>query len=312
MSGEPAHVAADVHALIQDLLPVLVPGARFDADAAEVILPVGRSEPHAVTRTIVGRCAAAQRHQWPRLVEEWLRDMSEQAAIAIGEIELLGDVRKLLRLRIVPKTSEATREAFVVTDFGPFFDAMVVIDHPEYGGPLTQERASRLELSRLGDLAIGNTERTEMVGLTVSERPLTLTESVRLVTKPGSRYVSVALTDLARYLPRRCPYGALVGVPDHNKVLLYPVASTAALDVLPVFADVVAEMHDTGSDPCSRGVFWWVEGHLLAVPDPSAPPPELGHLIARLPRADATGRAARPGVVRRLGAAVRSALRRGR
>jgi hypothetical protein len=305
MSGAPA----DVHALIQDLLPVLVPGARFDADAGEVVLPVGRAEPRAVTRTIVGRCAEAPRHRWPRLVEEWLRDMSEQATIAVGEIELLGDVRELLRLRIVPKTSPATREAFVVTDFGPFFDAMVVIDHAEYGGPLSQERASRLELSRLGDLAIGNTERTEMAGFTVSERPLTLTESVRLVTKPGSRYVSVALTDLARYLPRRCPYGALVGVPDHNKVLLYPVTSTAVLDVLPVFADVVADLYEGGGDPCARGVFWWVEGHLLAVPDPRTPPPELGHLIARLPRQD---RAARPGVVRRLWTAVRAALRRGR
>ncbi|MCW2858404.1 MAG: hypothetical protein JWP48_112 [Actinoallomurus sp.] len=308
MSGAPADVAANVHALIQDLLPVLVPGARFDADAAELVLPVGRAEPRAVTTTIVGHCARAPQHLWPRLVEEWLRDVSDQATLAIGEIELLGDVRKLLRLRIVPKTSEPTREGFVVTDFGPFFDAMVVIDHPAYGGPLTKERAARLQLGKLGTLAIDNTHRDELIGLTVTERPLTLTESVRLVTKPGSRYVSVALTDLASHLPRRCPYGALVGVPDHNKVLLYPVASTAVFDVLPVFADVVAEMYDGGGDPCSRGIFWWVDGHLLAVPDPRTPPPELGPLIGRIPRADGPGR---PGSVwRRLAAAVRSAVRR--
>jgi hypothetical protein len=307
MSGEPA----DVHALIQDLLPVLVPGARFDADAAEIVLPVGRAEPRAVTTTIAARCARSPRHLWPRLVEEWLRDVSDQATLAIGEIELLGDVRKLLRLRIVPTTSEPTRDGFVVTEFGPFFDAMVVIEHPRYGGPLTKERAARLGLSRLGTLAVDNTQRYELTGLTVTERPLTLTESVRLVTKPGSRYVSTALTDLASHLPRRCPYGALVGVPGHDTVLLYPVTSTAVFGVLPVFADVVAEMYDAAADPCARGVFWWFDGHLPAVPDSGTPPPELRRLLSRLPREGGAGRPDRPGSAwRRLAAAVRAAVRR--
>jgi hypothetical protein len=283
MSTEPVDVAANVHALIQDLLPILIPDARFNADAAEVVLPVGRAEPRAVTATIVGRCAQAPQHKWPQLVEEWLRSVSDQATMVIGEIELLGDVRKLLRLRIVPKVSEQTREGFVVTEFGPFFDAMVVIDHPRYGGPLTKERAARLHLSRLGTLAINNTHERELVGLTVTERPLTMTESVRLVTRPGSRYVSAALTELANYLPRRCPYGALVGVPDHNKVLLYPVASTAVFDVLPVFADVVAEMYDDSADGCSRETFWWIDDHLLLVRARYALPPELQELVPRIP-----------------------------
>jgi hypothetical protein len=311
MIDEPVDVAADVCALIQDLLPVLVPDARFNTETDEVILPVGRAEPWAVTTTIVARCAEAPRHAWPRMVEEWLRTVSDKAILAVGEIELLGDVRKLLRLRIVPKTSARTREEFVVTDFGPFFDAMVVIDHPRYGGPLSQERAALFELSRLGTLAIDNTTTRELAGLTVTERPLTMTESVRLVTKPGSRYVSVALIDLESYLPRRCPYGALLGVPDHNKVLLYPVASTAVLDVLPVFADVVAEMYDGSDDPCSREVFWWVDGSLLLVRDRGTPPPELRRLVSRIPPVGGAGKAAAPvRVWRGISAAVRTVTRR--
>jgi hypothetical protein len=309
MSEDPVDVAANVYALIQDLLPVLVPDARFDADLAEVVLPVGRAEPRAVTTTIVGRCSRSPQHEWPRLVDEWLRDVSDRAALAIGEIELLGNVNKLLRLRIVPKTSERTREGFVVTEFGPLFDAMVVIEHPEYGGPLTKERAGRLHLRRLGTLAIDNTQKYELIGLTVTERPLTMTESVRLVTKPGSRYVSVALTDLTAYLPRWCPFGALVGVPDHNKVLLYPVTSTAVYDVLPVFADVVAEMYDDGADRCSREIFWWFDGHLLPIRERGTPPAELRKLVSRLPKK--TGDTARPvSVWRRASAAIRAALRR--
>ena len=309
MSGDPADVAADIHALIQDLLPVLVPDARFDADLAEVVLPVGQAEPRAVTTTIVGRCTRFPQHEWPGLVEEWLRTISDQATLAIGEIELLGNVNRLLRLRIVPKTSERTREGFVVTAFGPFFDAMVVIEHPRYGGPLTKERAARLYLSRLGTRAIDNTQKYELVGVTVTERPLTMTESVRLVTKPGSRYVSVALTDLTGYLPRWCPFGALVGVPDHNKVLLYPVTSTAVFDVLPVFADVVAEMHDDGADRCSREIFWWFDGHLLPVRERGTPPAELRKVVSRLPKkAGETTR--RVSVRRRVADAVCAAVRR--
>ena len=53
--------------------------------------------------------------------------MSDQATLAIGEIELLGDVNKLLRAGEMPKTSERTREGFVVTPFWPLLEPMVVM-----------------------------------------------------------------------------------------------------------------------------------------------------------------------------------------
>jgi hypothetical protein len=280
---EPLDVAADVHALIQDLLPVLMPDARFNPDEAEVVVPVGRAEPRAATSFIVERCTRAPQHKWPRLVEAWLLGVSDRAAIAVGEIELLGDVRKLLRLRIVPKTSDDMRARFVVTDFGPYFDAVVVIDHPRYGGPLTKDRCARLGLSRLGTLAVGNTHANELAGLTATEHPITEGQSVRVLTKPGNRYVSAALTELQRFLPGPCPYGALVGVPAHSTVLLYPVATTAVLDVLPVFADVVAEMHDASDDPCSRGTFWWRDNRLAVLEPRGVLPGELSDLLPRLP-----------------------------
>ncbi|GAA2111801.1 hypothetical protein [Actinomadura alba] len=286
MSTEPPDVpdvAADVHALIQDLLPLLVPDARFNAEAAEVVLPVGRAEPRAATAVIVERCARAPQHKWPKLIEEWLLGVSDRAAMAIGEIELLGDVRRLLRLRIVPRVPDTARETFVVTEFGRHLDAMVVIDHPLYGGPLTKERCARLGLSRVGSLAVNNTHERELIGVIATERPITMTESVRLVTKPGNRYVSAALTELPQFLPGPCPYGALVGVPDHNTLLLYPVTSTAVFDVLPVFTDVVGEMYERSDDACSSDTFWWLDNRLALVTPDGAPPAELSGLIPRIP-----------------------------
>lgn len=307
MSAEPADVAADVHALIQDLLPLLLPGARFDTDAAEVVLPVGRAEPRAVTTTIVARCARVPQHEWPALVEEWLLQVSDRAAMAIGQIELLGDVRRLLRMRIVPRLPEGVREGFVLAEFGPYFDALVVIDHPKYGGPLTADRAALLHLEDIGTWAVDGTQE-ELIGLTVTERPLTMTESVLLLTKPGCRYVSMALPELADHLPRRCPHGALVGVPDHTRILVHPADSTAALDVLPVFADVVAEMYDGSADRCSRDVYWWYRGYLVRAPTDGPLPRELRVLAARLPP---PGDAARPvRAWRRVAGIARAAVRR--
>src|SRR5688500_4491367 len=99
MSMEPLDVAADVHALIRDLLPVVTPSAWFDSGTSEVVLPVGRSEARASTWTVLERCAREPRPSWPRLVDEWVREVDHRAFLAVGEMELFGDVRELLRLR---------------------------------------------------------------------------------------------------------------------------------------------------------------------------------------------------------------------
>ncbi|QXJ24192.1 hypothetical protein AGRA3207_005466 [Actinomadura graeca] len=263
-------VSADVHALIEDLLPVINPAARFEAPLARVVLPVGRFEPSATTWTVLERCARAERTAWPRLVEDWLREVGDLAAMAIAEIELLGDVRKLLRLRIVPKLTEAEREGLLVTSAGDHFDAMVVIEHPEYGGPLTRARASLLGLRRLGDIAVPNTYEGELADVGVHDQPLTASESVRVVSKPGCRYVSSLITEVDRFIPDAGKPGALLAVPSHSTLLLYPIVSAGMGDVLDVFSQVVREMHANADDPSSPEVFWWRRGRALRRLDPAA------------------------------------------
>ncbi|WP_433334201.1 hypothetical protein [Spirillospora sp. CA-294931] len=252
---EPLDAAADVHALIRDQLPDVAPTAWFDSGTSEVVLPVGRSEARASTWTVLERCARAARSVWPRLVDEWVREVADRAFLAVGEMELFGDVRELLRLRIVPKLDPRDREGLVVVPAGDHFDAMVMIEHPRYGGPLTKARAGLLGLRKLG-YVMTNTHDRELADVEVRDQPLLPGRDVRVVTKPGSRYVSALLSEVEQFLPNPNPHGALVGVPCHSTLLLYPIRSTGVMDVLPVFADVVAEMHQAAGDPCAPGVYW--------------------------------------------------------
>lgn len=188
-------------------------------------------------------------------MEEWVREVCDRAFLAVGEMELFGDVRELLRLRIVPKLAPRDREGLVVVPAGDHFDAMVMIEHPRYGGPLTKARAGLLGLRKLG-YVMTNTHDRELADVEVRDQPLLPGRNVRVVTKPGSRYVSALLSEVDQFLPGPNTRGALVGVPCHSTLLLYPITSTAVREVLPVFADVVAEMHVAAEDPCAPGVYW--------------------------------------------------------
>ncbi|WP_242889162.1 hypothetical protein [Actinomadura litoris] len=263
-------VSADVHALIEDLLPVVNPSARFEPALAQVVLPVGRFEPSATTWTILERCARADRVAWPRLVEEWLIYVSDRAAMAIGDIELLGDVRKRLRIRMVPKLTESERQGLAIVSAGRHFDAMIMIDHPQYGGPLTLARASLLGLTDLGKLAVPNTYQVELADVDVHDQPLTLTESIRVIHKPGSRYVSALVAELHHFLADAGRPGALVAVPTHSTILAYPIVSEAMGAVFGPFRELTKEMYAASDDPTSPDVFWWRREHALVKLDPDA------------------------------------------
>ncbi|TMQ90022.1 hypothetical protein ETD83_37245, partial [Actinomadura soli] len=266
---EPLDAAADVHALIRDVLPALAPSAWFDSGTSEVVLPVGRSEARASSWTVLERCAREPRSAWPRVVDEWVREVGDRAFLAVGEMELFGDVRELLRLRIVPKLAPRDREGLVVVPAGDHFDAMVMIEHPRYGGPLTKARAGLLGLHKLG-YVMTNTHDRELADVAVRDQPLLPGRNVRVVTKPGSRYVSALLSEVDQFLPWPNEHGALVGVPCHSTLLLYPIMSAAVREVLPVFADVVREMHADAEDPCAPGVYW-SHGERRLTPLPADP-----------------------------------------
>ncbi|MCQ0005449.1 hypothetical protein [Actinomadura madurae] len=131
-----------------------------------------------------------------------------------------------------------------------------------------------------------NTHDRELADVSVHDQPLLPGRNVRVVTKPGSRYVSALLSEVDQFLPWPNEHGALVGVPCHSTLLLYPITSRSVRDVLPVFADVVEEMHAAADDPCAPGVYW-SHGERRLTPLPAHLPPEgtdeFALLLRKLP-----------------------------
>ncbi|MBX9388717.1 hypothetical protein ACFPZ0_12705 [Streptomonospora nanhaiensis] len=269
MGANELEIAAEVHALVDGLLPVALPNASFDRAASRVVLPFGPTTLRASTWDLLERCAAAPRERWPGLVDTWLRETADLAAMAVAEIELLGDVRRLLRVRVVPAMDGDRRRELVWHPVGPHFDALVMVAHPTYGAPLSWHRARLLQLGRLGR-AVRYTLERELADVVVYDRPLRSGHDVRVVTKPGSPYVTLLLTELRRYVPPALPCGALVGAPRYDTLLVHPVTSRAAVEALPALAAEVAALHAAADDPCSPEVFWWRGG------DPEALDPRRG------------------------------------
>ncbi|WP_433325718.1 hypothetical protein [Spirillospora sp. CA-294931] len=274
-------VSVHVNDLIEELLPRVNPDARFDRDLAEVQIAVGGFVPRAGTWGILERCAREPRESWPSLVEDWLRDLSDSLALAITELDLMGDVRELcesfqdlLRVRVVPKLTEAEREGMVVIAVGRYFDAVVVIDLPHRPKPLSRDLAALMGMNRRLGSAVTNTH-DRLADVRLHEMPLTMTESVRVVSQPGSRYVSALLTEVHRFLPDAGGAGALLALPSHSTMLLYPIGSAPVSEVLPVFFQVARDMHAASDDSCTPKAYWWRPGKGLIELDPAVPPSTL-------------------------------------
>jgi hypothetical protein len=290
MAGPNGQVVSDIHALIADLLPVLAPNAQFDPERRTVLIPVSATERARVsTDSLVRACADQPQHAWPQLVEAWLREVSAQAARAAPTAP--DDLRDRLRLRIVPRLEQGVAEGLVALPYGKYFDALLVADHPDRVESLTMEQAAQLGTEQeVRQAAMVNTVQHELKTLDVRDHPVTATESVRVLAKDQSPYVSSALLAVQRFLAGPARYGALVAVPRFSMVLLHEVTSDAALDFAMVFAEMTRSMNSGVPDPFGVDTFWWVAGDFLpllvdASSDQVRLPEELRQLAQSLPPA---------------------------
>lgn len=284
-------VRDDVAALVRDLLPILVPGATFDAESAAVLLPVGDGRARASIDSLVAACRDQPNHTWPRLVDRWLTDLRASVTDAAAADRPVTVER--LRIQIAPRRVADDLAGLVVLPYGGFFDARVVVDHPNRVEALTAGQAAALGLDadRAANAAIQRTIAEELRHLEVREHDVGGAR-LHLVARDGSPYVTSVLLSVDRFVPGSTPHGVLVAAPRYSAVILHRVESEAALDVAVVVSRLAGQMYREAPDPCTDRVFWWVDGTLypievVATDDPRRPrvslPPELAPVVERLP-----------------------------
>lgn len=247
-------VAAEVRALVADLLPVLAPHAMLDADSGLLVLPVGTAHADISLDGITQVCAGLPPAAWPSRIEAWLADMAAEVTAALSD-------RDRLRVQLTPRLPDRDRDRLMCTAYGELLDVVVMLD----GHRLTRAAADRLAVPDPGSSALANTLHHELPTFTIADRTLPDDGPLRIVGKPGSPYATSALLDLGRFLPGPCPYGVLLALPRYSQVLLHPVHP----DTLPGAAGAMAELaggayFDT-DDPCDDRLYWWADESLYVI-----------------------------------------------
>jgi len=250
-----------VYALLDDLLPVLQPGATLQSADNEVLLPVGDSRVRASTDSLLRLCADQPRTSWPSLVERWLADVQQASVTTTTN----GVDPSRLRVQAVPRSSAPA--AGVSATFNSAFDLLVVEDLAT-----SSRRLLASDLSALGmtgeeavTAALNTTISEVLVRLDVRTHELPGGSEVRMASADGVPYVSAGITSVRQLAGVDSPYGTLVGVPRHSMIVLQPVTSRLVLDGLGVLTGLVGSMYDSGADRCARDVYWFANGDAYPV-----------------------------------------------
>jgi hypothetical protein len=114
--------AAGIRAALSDLLPVLIPGATFDAAGDEVIIPVADGRARVAVGSLVATAEGIPQERWPQLVEEWCAGALEQLR-APTPTPTVDD----LRVRLVPR-GPVVDDQVIVRPYGAYFQLELMAD----------------------------------------------------------------------------------------------------------------------------------------------------------------------------------------
>lgn len=282
----------DVHALVQDLLPVLVPAAAFDPSGEVSVDLGGEQRLRFSTRSLVDWCRDHPHPQWPQAVDQWLRKMQQQAVTSPTPRTLEG-LQSQLRARMVPRMEPELAAAVVHRSFTEELDLCLTVDYPALMMRVTTAMLSdRDDQAALFAQAITNTVTHELTGLDDRMYEVSSLDRVRLLAADDNSYVATGLMIVHHLEPAPLPFGALVAAPSGSTLLIYRVDTDRAVGFSAVFAQMATSLFRDAPDPLSTAVYWWLEGVLHRIDfeptdDPSRPtvllPPAVEPVVARLP-----------------------------
>ncbi|MFD2767097.1 hypothetical protein [Micromonospora eburnea] len=255
----------NVRALVEDALPVRLPGARVAADSDEVIVAVPGGRARVSLVPLLRRCQDQPRQTWPELVADWVsavrRELPDHVSAELGPADV-----EQLRLRLVPAAAATEADDYLAMPFGAQFTAVVVVNRPERLDLLTLAQAARLgrDPEELVRLAVRQTVERELVSLDVRDHELPTGGSVRLLASDGNPFVTTALMSVKRFLPDGADNGALIAAPQYSAVMLHRVVGRVQ-DSAVALHRLANSMFTAAADPCTDQLFWWHGGEFHPV-----------------------------------------------
>jgi len=124
-ADSPAGVpSTDIHAVLADVLPSVLPGALVDGEAGEILVPLGADRARISTRSLQTACQGEPSSRWPQIAGQWLSDVKSQVDSA-ATAESRADISRL-RAQAVPRGPEAPPG--LSSPFNSAFDLVAVED----------------------------------------------------------------------------------------------------------------------------------------------------------------------------------------
>jgi hypothetical protein len=284
--GESGGDTEGLRAALSDLLPVLIPGAGFDTEADEVVVPVDAGRARVAVSSLAATAEGLAQEQWPQLIEVWCAGVLEQLRRPAPDVSA-GD----LRVRLVPR-AEVAGEQLIVRPYGAYFQLELMADLTDRRVWVGPQRAAALGLEPDAAFAQGlrNTIATVLAPLDVRHHEVGNGLTISMVARDDTPWVSTGLTSVQNLFRRpELPHGAIVAVPRLSTVLFTPVESDRVLADIPLLGRLVADMHRDGTDPCSPDVFWFHDRALYRIDRGDGTrvtlPVELEPVVAALPAA---------------------------
>ncbi|GGQ71376.1 hypothetical protein [Couchioplanes azureus] len=255
--------ASNVRALVDDLLPVLLPGASVAPGRDEVLIPVSGGRARVSLTPLLHRCQDQPHHTWPQLLADWVAAIRRELPQDVDADDLGPVDVERLRVRLVPSAASAATSDYVALPFGEHFTATVVVNRPARLDVLTVAQSRQLgrEPDDLFRLAMRQTVQHELAGLDLRDHELPGGGSVRLLAGDGNPFVTTTLLSLKRFLPDNATHGALVATPRYSAVMLHRVDARLH-DNAVAFYRLASSMFSAADDPCSDTIFWWHDGEL--------------------------------------------------
>lgn len=249
--------------MLAGLLPSELPGATFDAQAGEVLVPLGVDRARVSTQSLLAACQGQPPSSWSEITQQWLAEVKRQLS-ATADAGPAGDPGRL-RAQAVPHGPEAPPG--LSSAFNSAFDLVAVEDREGSVRMLQQSDLDAMGMSAEAALrtALDLTISEVLVNLEVQSQQLPTGGSVLIASAEGVPYVSAGVTSIPQLAGVELPYGALFAVPRHSMILILPITSRESLASIPVLAGFVESMYRDAPDPCAPGLYWFTDGDAFRV-----------------------------------------------
>jgi hypothetical protein len=213
-------------------------------------------------------CNQVEREQWDALVREHFDRVI--VSTHTHDLEAIGrdfqQVRRIVKVRLYARESLGDlTDSTIHRALGEDLVAVLVYDLPDAVATVPTDAPKQwpIPLDRIFEIALENVLAQDEV----ETETLELDDGTRFHVMVGdSFFVTSRLLVLEQHLDPITPMGALVAVPNRHTMLYAPIVDLTVVDTLQAMAILAQRRHAEGPGSLSPTLYWWRDGHLLALP----------------------------------------------